>query len=87
MADNKKQIRPKKCNLCKEGIEYVDYKDVDMLKKYTTDRGKIKPRRVSGACTKHQREISNAIKRARVMALLPFSKVTVSGRGGRHNKR
>lgn len=87
MADNKKQIRPKKCNLCKEGIEYVDYKDVDMLKKYTTDRGKIKPRRVSGACTKHQREISNAIKRARVMALMPFNKATVSGRGGRRNKK
>lgn len=86
MADYKRQARPKKCQCCKEGVECIDYKDVDMLKKYTSDRGKIKPRRVTGACTKHQREIAVAIKRARVMALLPFSEVTVSSRGGRRKK-
>ncbi|MDO4841363.1 MAG: 30S ribosomal protein S18 [Phoenicibacter congonensis] len=86
MADYKRQVRPKKCQCCKEGIEHVDYKNVDMLKKYTSERGKIKPRRVTGACTKHQREIAAAIKRARVMALLPYSEVTVAGRGGRRKR-
>lgn len=86
MADYKKQARPKKCNLCKEGVEYIDYKDVDLLKKYTTERGKIKPRRVTGACTKHQRAVANAIKKARVMALLPYCEATVAGRGGRFKK-
>ena len=86
MADYKKQSRPKKCTCCKEGIEYVDYKNVDMLKKYTTERGKIKPRRVSGACTKHQREIAVAIKRARVMALLPFCEASVAGRTNKKKK-
>lgn len=80
MADFKKQVRPKKCQCCMEGVKYIDYKDVEMLEKYTTERGKIKPSRVSGACTQHQREIANAIKRARVMALLPYCEATVAGR-------
>ena len=67
----------------KEGTEHIDYKDVQLLRKYTTDRGKIKPRRVTGTCTQHQHDIANAIKRAREMALLPYVVPVVSSRGGR----
>lgn len=86
MADYKRQARPKKCQCCMEGVKYIDYKDVEMLQKYTTERGKIKPRRVSGACTQHQKDIATAVKRARVMALLPYCEATTATRG-RHNKR
>jgi small subunit ribosomal protein S18 len=54
-------------------IEHVDYKDVEKLRKYVSERGKIMPRRVTGNCAKHQRQLTEAIKRARYMALLPFS--------------
>ena len=54
-----------------------------LLRKYTTDRGKIKPRRVTGTCTQHQHDIANAIKRAREMALIPYVIPVVSSRGGR----
>jgi small subunit ribosomal protein S18 len=53
-------------------VEKVDYKDVDKLRKYMSDRGKIIPRRVTGTCAKHQRQVTTAIKRARFMALLPY---------------
>ena len=78
-----RQPRRKYCQFCKEGVEYIDYKDVALLRKYTTDRGKIKPRRVTGTCTQHQHDIANAIKRAREMALLPYVVSVVSSRGGR----
>ena len=52
----------------------IDYKDVDTLKRYTNDKGKILPRRVTGACAKHQRHIAEQIKRARAIALLPYTK-------------
>lgn len=58
-----------------------------MLRKYVTDRGKIKPRRVTGACNQHQREIANAIKRARIMALMPYSVPAVSNGHGDRRKR
>ena len=86
MADYKKNVRLKKCQCCMEGVKHIDYKDVELLKKYTSERGKIKPRRVTGACTQHQREIATAIKRARVMALLPFCEATFAGRGGTRRK-
>jgi small subunit ribosomal protein S18 len=54
-------------------IDHVDYKDVEKLRKYVSERGKIMPRRVTGNCAKHQRQLTEAIKRARYMALLPFS--------------
>ena len=57
---------------CNEKIEAIDYKDTARLKKYMTEKGKIIPRRTTGVCAKHQRELTNAIKRARVMALLPY---------------
>ena len=64
--------RKKVCQFCADKTLTVDYKDVDTLKKYTSERGKILPRRVTGACSMHQRDITNAIKVARTVALLPF---------------
>ena len=64
--------RKKVCQFCADKTIAVDYKDVDTLKKYITERGKILPRRVTGACSMHQRAITTAIKRARTVALLPF---------------
>ena len=61
MADYAKQPRRKQCQFCKDGVEFVDYKDTQMLRKYTTDRGKIKPRRVTGACNQHQRDIAKEL--------------------------
>ena len=87
MAEFQKNQRQKKCQFCAENNDFIDYKDTQLLRKYTTDRGKIKPRRVTGACSQHQRDIANAIKRARVMALIPYSVPAVSGRGDRRRKR
>ncbi|HNT30521.1 MAG TPA: 30S ribosomal protein S18 [bacterium] len=61
------------CKFCKEREKTVDYKDVATLKRYTTDMGKIVGRRKSGLCAKHQRQVAQAIKRARYMALMPFT--------------
>ena len=85
--DFQRQPRRKFCQFCKEDVDYIDYKDVQLLRKYTTDRGKIKPRRVTGACTQHQRDLAVAIKRAREMALLPYTVSVVSSRGGRGRNR
>ncbi|NLJ78512.1 MAG: 30S ribosomal protein S18 [Tissierellia bacterium] len=70
-----RKFRPRKriCNFCANKIATIDYKDVNTLKKYVTDRGKILPRRISGNCSKHQRELTRAIKRSRQIALLPYS--------------
>ncbi|NLO88752.1 MAG: 30S ribosomal protein S18 [Clostridia bacterium] len=65
--------RKKVCSFCVDKIEVVDYKDADRLRKYITERGKIIPRRISGNCARHQRQLTRAIKRARIMALLPFT--------------
>jgi small subunit ribosomal protein S18 len=73
-----KKSRPlsinRRCKLCTQGIDYVDYKDVEFLKKFITYNGKISPRRFTGCCAKHQKAIANAIKKARIVALLPFVK-------------
>ncbi len=82
----KQQPYHKKCPLCKDGVEYLDYKDTRALRKYITDRGKIKPRRVTGACCQHQRDIANAVKRARIMALMSFTVSVQSGRGDHRNR-
>lgn len=71
---NKRKPRRKVCQFCARGIEQVDYKDVETLEKYINPVAKILPRRVSGTCAKHQRRVANAIKRARIVALLPFVK-------------
>ena len=68
-----KRTRKKVCAFCVDKAETIDYKDVAKLKKYVTERGKILPRRISGNCAKHQRALTVAIKRARVMALLPYT--------------
>jgi small subunit ribosomal protein S18 len=67
--------RPKRrvCSFCVDKVEHIDYKDVNRLKRYITERGKILPRRISGNCAAHQRGLTVAIKRARIVALLPFT--------------
>ena len=65
--------RKRICTFCVDKIEGVDYKDVPRLRRYITERGKIVPRRISGNCAKHQRQVTVAIKRARAVALLPFT--------------
>lgn len=65
--------RPKFCQFCSDKEQTIDYKKVDLLKRLITDDGKIRPRRQTGTCAKHQREVANAIKRARHIALLPFT--------------
>jgi small subunit ribosomal protein S18 len=67
--------RPKKkvCIFCRDKVSYVDFKDVQLLRKFVSDRGKIRARRVSGNCAQHQRDVALAVKNAREMALLPFS--------------
>lgn len=64
--------RPKPCAFCKENVAYIDWKDVSVLRKYVSDRGKIRGRRMNGNCPAHQREVAVAIKNAREMALLPY---------------
>ena len=68
----KKMPRKKVCAFCQEKIDEIDYKDVNRLKKFISEGGKILPRRMSGTCAAHQRLLATAIKRARIMALLPF---------------
>lgn len=70
--NNMRGRRKKVCLFCTEKTAVIDYKDALKLRKFTSERGKILPRRVSGACAKHQRELTVAIKRARVVALLPY---------------
>ena len=65
--------RRKVCTFCADGVRTVDYKDVGRLRRHVSDRGKIEPRRQTGTCAKHQRSLATAIKRARHVALLPFT--------------
>ena len=65
--------RKRVCKFCVEKIEYIDFKDVKTLQQFIPERGKILPRRISGTCALHQRKLQNAIKRARIVALLPFT--------------
>ncbi|HEY3375222.1 MAG TPA: 30S ribosomal protein S18 [Candidatus Aquicultor sp.] len=73
MADYVRKPRRKYCAFCKDHIDYIDYKDTQMLRRFMSDRGKIRPRRVTGTCAQHQRDLSIAIKRAREMALIPYT--------------
>ena len=86
MAEYVKQPRRKYCQFCKGDAQYIDYKDTQLLRKYVTDRGKIKPRRVTGCCTQHQKDVANAVKRAREMALMPYGVPAISGRGDRRKR-
>lgn len=71
--NNRGRKRKKVCFFCANHIDHVDYKDVDLLKRYISDKGKILPRRVTGTCSKHQRTLTAGIKRSRIMALMPFT--------------
>ena len=64
--------RRKPCQFCKDKVDQVDYKDVGTLRKFVSDRGKIRSRRITGACRRHQNQIAKAVKRARELALLPY---------------
>jgi small subunit ribosomal protein S18 len=65
--------RPRECQFCADKDTRIDYKQVEMLRRFVTEEGKIRPRRQTGTCARHQRELARAIKRARHLALLPFS--------------
>ena len=70
-----KDRKPKRkvCSFCVDKVEHIDYKDAPRLRKFVSERGKILPRRISGSCARHQRAVTAAVKRARVIALLPFA--------------
>ena len=70
--DRSRRPRKKVCSFCVDKVEQIDYKDVAKLRRYITERGKILPRRISGNCAKHQRQVTVAIKRARHVALMPY---------------
>ena len=71
--DRGRKPRRKVCSFCVDKVDHIDYKDAAQLRRFTTERGKILPRRISGNCAKHQRQVTLAIKRARNIALLPFT--------------
>lgn len=73
MRRDKKRSRKRVCSFCVDKIEHVDYKDVARLRRYISERSKILPRRITGNCAHHQRQVTVAIKRARALALLPFT--------------
>ena len=68
-----RKVKKKVCTFCKERTEHIDYKDTPLLRKYISDRGKIRARRVTGNCTQHQRDIAVAVKNSREVALLPYT--------------
>ena len=71
--DRGRRPRKKVCGFCVDKIDSIDYKELGRLRKFVTERGKILPRRISGNCAKHQRQLTVAVKRARTVALLPFT--------------
>ncbi len=82
-VDTRRGVKKKPCAFCQHGVDRVDYKDLAQLRKYISDRGKIRGRKVSGNCQQHQRDVSEAIKTARELALLPYTQRTVTERRGR----
>lgn len=68
-----KRIKKKVCSFCVDKVESIDYKEISKIRRYISERAKILPRRISGNCAKHQRQLTEAIKRARIIALLPFT--------------
>ena len=68
-----RRSKRKVCQFCVDKVEHIDYKDTAKLRRYISDRAKIQPRRITGTCAKHQRQLTEAIKRARHIALLPFT--------------
>jgi small subunit ribosomal protein S18 len=79
--------RRKPCMFCKDKVEHVDYKDVGTLRRFISERGKIRSRRITGACRRHQNQVAQAVKRARELALLPYvSDTPERERGGRGDR-
>ncbi|MBC7679180.1 MAG: 30S ribosomal protein S18 [Pseudorhodobacter sp.] len=68
-----RKLKKKVCQFCKDKVTYIDYKDTGTLRKYISDRGKIRARRVSGCCSQHQRDVAVAVKNSREMAMLPYT--------------
>jgi small subunit ribosomal protein S18 len=86
--DTGRRTKKKVCIFCKDRIVHIDYKEINLLRKFMSDRGKIRARRVSGNCAQHQRDVAVAIKTARELALLPYTQRTTSERpGGRGTGR
>ena len=89
-AERRKRLQPltggrrKSCFFCKSKVEEIDYKNVGELRRYISERGKIRSRRISGACRRHQRQVAVAVKRAREIALLPY---VAEGRDERSDRR
>ena len=81
IKDTRPRGKKKVCVFCKDRATWVDYKDVNLLRRFMSDRGKIRARRVTGNCSQHQRDVQVAIKTAREMALLPYTQRTVNERG------
>jgi small subunit ribosomal protein S18 len=81
--------RRKSCPYCRDKVEQVDYKDIGMLRRFVSERGKIRSRRITGACRRHQSQVARAVKRARELALLPYVAESSGGdhRGGRDRDR
>jgi len=73
-SDFLRKPRRKYCGFCKDKAEYVDYKDIVLLKRYMSEKGKIRPRRITGNCAQHQRDLAIAVKRAREVALIAYSR-------------
>ena len=87
-VDIRRGAKKKPCYFCQHGVDAVDYKDLAQLRKYISDRGKIRGRKVSGNCQQHQRDVTDSIKTARELALLPYTQRTVTERrGGRGDRR
>ena len=66
----KRVLRPKTCRFCELGVKYIDFKDIDTLRKFQTEKGKIQPRRITGTCPDHQKMLAFAVKRARIVGLV-----------------
>jgi small subunit ribosomal protein S18 len=81
IKDTRPRGKKKVCIFCKDRATWVDYKDVNLLRRFMSDRGKIRARRVTGNCSQHQRDVQVAIKTARELALLPYTQRTVNERG------
>ena len=85
--DTRRGAKKKPCSFCQHGVGAVDYKDLAQLRKYISDRGKIRGRKVSGNCQQHQRDVTDSIKTARELALLPYTQRTVTERRGGRGAR
>lgn len=86
VRDTNRRGKPKVCVFCRDHVTWVDYKDVNVLRRFISDRAKIKARRTTGTCTQHQRDVAVAIKTARELALLPYTQRTVSDKAGRDGR-